>query len=83
MNSPTIPGTEGYNRRCQDCQGVMDWEWGGPITYFKCQNCGRVEPCANIVIEKGVVTKEEGNKKTVLATFPGKSPSEILKEVLP
>lgn len=66
--SPDKPNTEGYVRICKDCGGEMPWHWGGPITNFKCEKCGRVEPCASIEIDrsKNTVTIEEGNKKKVL-----------------
>ncbi len=70
--SPDKPNSEGYIRICADCQSDMYWNWGGKITYFQCEKCQRIEPCANIIIErdKGTVTIEEGNKKEVLAFLP-------------
>ncbi len=50
----------------------MNWIWGGPITYFQCEKCERIEPCENIIIEpkKHTVTIEEGNRKEVFAYSP-------------
>lgn len=72
QKSPNKPNTDGYTRICVDCGGDMSWNWGGPITYFQCEKCERIEPCANIVIErsKNTVTIEDGNKKEVYAYRP-------------
>ena len=77
--SPDKPGSEGYLRVCLDCGHDMTWDWGGPNAFFQCTHCGRVEPTADVVIERseGTVTLREGNKKQV-THFPPDDFKDIL-----
>jgi len=67
QQSPSKEGSDGYTRTCLNCGGDMPWIWGGPITYFKCTRCERIEPCSNVVIEPKLdrITIEDGNRKEV------------------
>lgn len=82
QTSPEVEGSCGYQRVCMDCQGIMDWIWGGPITFFRCRKCKRVEPCATIIIEGNTVWKEEGNRKEKVCDFPESERESVLKKVL-
>lgn len=68
-------------KQCPKCNAEMEWVWGGPITYFECVKCGEREPCPNIIIEGGKVTKEDGNKKEVLLKSKENS-ATILRKIL-
>lgn len=72
QKSPVKPHTGGYVRVCVDCGRDMQWIWGGEITYFQCDGCDRIEPCANVIIEpkKHTMTVADGNIKEVFAYRP-------------
>ena len=82
MDSPTIEGTDGYQRKCQDCGGTMDWMWGGPNTYFQCNKCKRIEPVPDIVIERNQVVKIQGNRREAVCHFEDKDREKVIRTVL-